>query len=176
MPLIVSEKDAREVQELHESKDVSKDAVLHVGNKTFTKAQIKYVEINPDGSRGEAWGKIIQEDNSKGWQERQVFLKQSPEAKAKELDMFFYAVKFATGRVPSDVEMKKAEIAQLAFFKANPKRMLCDFNLLSPIIPKQEMRASILKMEMGYFRFVEQALLNDMRLSRKSYDDKEQGY
>lgn len=176
VPIIVSFKEAESIQVMHEDNNVAKDAVLHIGNRTFTKGQIKYVEINPDGSKGESWGKVVQEDNAKGWDERLKFLKMSIEAKSEHLDMFHYLFKFSTGRVPTAVEMKKAQIVQLAFYKANPKRMICDFNLLSPIIPKQEMKSSILKMEMGYIRFLEQALLNDMRLSRKSYDDKEQSY
>ena len=129
-PIILSEREAMTIKKDYDDDSVPENHRFDLKFKSFSKSEIKYIEIVKDGSSGESWNARIHDENVKGWEKRQEFLRKTPEDKAKHLDMFRYMFKISTDREPTPVELKRAELAQLEFYKENPTRTICEFNLL----------------------------------------------
>lgn len=167
VPIIVSFAEATEVQRVHADKTLDNKEIIWIDNKTFTKGQIKYVEVLHDGSRNERWNETILKNNEEGFETRRKFLLMSPEEKARELEPFKLLYKCSTGNDAGVDDLIKAEVAQVEFYRNNPDRMICDFSILKALIPKEKQLTAINRWYAGGLRFLEEAYREDFKYEKR---------
>jgi hypothetical protein len=170
-PLFVSYAAALETQKIFNDKSIPSEQPISVAGKSFRKSDIKYIEIEKDGNRAVMWDELT----IQFYQDEKVnhanLSKQSPEAKARMLDMFSVFYKTATKNDPTPEILEQAYQAQLQFFKDNPTRTLCDVSVLKSLILKLDHSHSGNWSELNerlresFFRLVERAVVRDMQLS-----------
>jgi hypothetical protein len=170
-PIIVSKTNAETIQTIFANSGIEPDFVVTVGKQSFRKGDIKFVDIVADGDDSRKWDATMHEFYDEERVEREKFLKLPVEARAKRLDMFFYLYKIAMKVEPTTEILNKAYEVQLEFFKANPQRTLCDFNVLKALIPNLVDESSLKMWDTSktmfrevYLRLVEKAIFRDMQL------------
>jgi hypothetical protein len=172
-PLYVSKASAEKIQNIYHDKNIPKEFAIKVGNQSFSKGDIKYIEVNSDGSQSQVNDNEMTNFYKNEMSDRESLVKKSPEYKAGLLDMFFYLYKNATMKEPSQETLDEAKEVQLQFFKENPRRTLCDVYLLKKLIPKVNSYSpnslwdeTEMRLRPAYFKAVEFAVLRDMEMSR----------
>lgn len=160
--LVVKRHEARKIKEIWEDKSIPFDFVISIANISFPKSQIKLVIEESDVSSHDANDQDLKKFYEDERKRRDILVKQTPEQKAKRLDMFSYLYKFASNVDADEQVLKSAFGIQLSFFTEKTDRTLCDVYLLLPLIPKRNVRPN--GWENGYFRFVERAVFRDMQL------------
>jgi len=162
--IILSKENAEKVREMLSNENIPADTWINIQGTGFRKSEIKYVEVNPDGTSAESNDKERDTFYDEEKKKRDTLVNQTPEYKANLLDMFTYLYKFSTGDMPSAEKLSEARAIQLRFFTQHKTRTLCDAHLLKTIIPIVPGKM-INVWEKGYFRMVEAALIRDIQLS-----------
>ena len=162
-PIITSKSNAEEIDRIWRDKDTDSRHVFRVSTQSFSKSDIKFIDIIPDSAGVEERNREMEEFYES---EKKLYAKESAwpvETKARHYDFFRFLFMSCCGRYPTDEEQQKAYPIQHKFFTENPKRRLCDFYLLSPIIPRKYDDLTLFNL--GGINLAERAIYRDMQLS-----------
>lgn len=178
-PIIASHSTASGVQKIHMDDKIDRNFVISIGNQSFSKGDIKYVDVQNDGDDSRANDQSMKDFYDEEKTKRNALVNKSPEYKASLLDMFKYLYKIAMDEEPTQEIMDKALKIQSDFFASNPKRTLCDLHLLKRLIPELRVPAPTMRNEFkvhlkeSYIHTCEKAVYRDMQLAgqiRSGYD------
>jgi len=161
----VSEAAARQIADIFNDKKIDGDHPINLGNKIyFRKGQIREIEIHPDLEKPrteEQFSDFYAEERA-NYLQRQ---KWSIEARAKELYVFEHLYELSTGNKPDEATREQCRLAQVEFFKQNPKRTVCDPSAFKHLIPiVRSVKLNI--WQSGFFQIIERAVYRDIQLSR----------
>lgn len=168
-PLSTSKANAEAVAELFHNKNAAPDFPIRIGSQSFTKSQVKLIEIHPDINQLEKNNDGASKEYDAYARHRLELLRKGPTYLSNQLEMFEYLFKLTAGREPTPEECTLAQQIQLKFFHENPRRVMCDPNLFRILMPKRDVKLNIY--EGAYFKIVERAIHRDMVLSEGSYKD-----
>jgi hypothetical protein len=120
--LVTSKVNAEAVDRVFHDKNATPDFPIKIGSQSFTKSQVKLVEIASDGSAEESHENDRAAFYEEEKKQRAELVAKPAEYKAGLLDMFFYLYKFTTGDEPTAEKLSEARSIQHRFFIANPQR------------------------------------------------------
>ncbi len=169
----VTRREAEQIDAVYNDKEYPDDYGFQIGNISFRKGQINFIEINPDAtdsSKNDDRMRKFYEDEKKLYADESSW---SVEKKAANTDFFAMVFLCSCGRLPDEAERAKASEIQREFFSTHPHRRLCDFYLYIPITPKDFSKLGIF--HEGGLRVAAKALFRDMQLAgqiAKGYDPK----
>lgn len=161
-PIFSSKANAQSVQKIFDDKSFTPDYVVHIGNQSFRKSEIKYIVIENDGN------KAIENDRDRDEfyrEERANYEKNSrlsAKEKAQKLGLFELLCKSAGMQINQELKDKAIE-AQESFFTKNPHRTVCDFAVLKPFIQKDKSKYT--EWAGGGIKLAELAIYRDIQLS-----------
>ncbi len=171
-PIFASKINALSVQKTLSDNAIPFDFVIQIGNQSFRKGDIKFVEVINDGDDSRKNDEYMHEFYDNERKEREYLVAKTAEYKASKLDIFLYLYYFATNNNPTSEVLEKAKQIQFNFFKDHPKRTLCDLHLLKEAIPGLDhntpnavFKETAVLFRTAYFRLVEKAVYRDMQLS-----------
>lgn len=161
--ILVSKSSAESVNKIWKDKSLPNDYILSIGQTSFKKGNIRFVDIKPDGTEAQH----NEEDRAKFYNEERknhAFNSNlSAEVKSEKTDMFEMVHIAMTGNKCSQETLSKVKEIQKDFFTKNPKRVLCDFQLLKPLIRTD--LGKVTPFSVGGLRLTEMAIFRDMQLS-----------
>ena len=166
-PILVLKKEAEAVRQIFETATYPETYIIRVNRYAFRKGDIKSVEISSDRLSSEKFDEEMRLSAEEEKRERAKVLKLSPEVRAQRLEFFRFMYRSALGpkEEPSKEKLEEARRIQAAFFKANPRRTVCDPVLLKPLLGN--MKGIMLNVwQSAGIRMIGEAVSRDMYLSR----------
>ena len=166
-PILVLKKEAEAVRQIFEEPKYPESYIIRVNRYAFRKGDIKSVEISSDRLSSEKFDEEMRLSVEEEKRERAKVLKLSPEVRAQRLEFFRFMYRSALGpkEEPSNEKLDQARRIQSDFFKANPRRTVCDPRLFKSIIGNPG-GIMLNAWQSAGFRIVEAVASRDMYLSK----------
>jgi len=163
-PIFASKVNAESIDQNWRNEKIDKGYIFKMGNISFTKGDIKFVEVRNDTVGGKEKDLEMVNFYLEEKRNRDARLKLSPHDRAKNTDFFFMLYMSSCLERPTEEIYAKVREVQEDFFRMNPKRTVCDFNVLKLFLKVNE-RARKNHFANGGLRLAEKAIFRDMQLA-----------